>query len=148
MKKIFFIIISAVFFSCGEVDTKNNLSGDSTDVNLPTSKLEALTELSEVDPESHLLFSGFGSEPGWTLEIYSNKLRVLLDYGKDSLIVEEDFASTYTAENFNYNLPDKKFTLNVEKKICTDDSKGDTHTHFVSLDFKEKKYTGCGDLKD
>lgn len=147
MKKILFIVISVVFYSCGGVNTKNNLSGDSTNINLPTSKLEALTELSEAGVESHLLFSGFGSEPGWTLEIYSNKLRVFVDYGKDSLLIEKDFASTFTPENFNYSLPDKKFILNIEKKACTDDSKGDTHSHAVTFNFRGKSYIGCGDSK-
>ena len=148
MKKIFLIIICAIFFSCGQVDNKNNLSGDSTEVNLPTSKLEALTELSEVEPESKLLFSGFGSEPGWILEIFNNSIRVVVDYGKDSLIVNEDFSSKYSVENFNYNLADKKFALTIEKKTCTDDTKGDTNSHSVTFEYNGKKYKGCGDSKN
>lgn len=146
MKKLLYTFLIAVCFGCESNDKTTNQATDSNEAEMPTSKLEALVELEKVDDtESKLLFSGFGSEPGWTLEIYSNKIRVLVNYGKDSLIVNEDFASTYSNDNFNYNYKD--FRLKIEQKKCTDESKGDTHTHAVTFDYVGKTFKGCGDSK-
>lgn len=162
MKILPIFIVALTFFACTQVNSdaeKHITSGDDTisKVDISVTKTEALTNLAEELSESEeketskLLFKASGSEPGWFGEIYSDKLRLVVDYGKDSLILNESFKD-FNPEN-NYDLTkaivnngkSTALVLTVKKGNCTAAS-GDIEAFTMSFKLNNKAYKGCGSL--
>jgi len=124
-------ILVGMFVSC-------DLPKDGEDI--PTSKLEVLTSLGDEDTVKNVeetevettdvarvsknqkpLLIARGSEPGWYAEFFADHLRLLVDYGADSLILEKDFSGinndkTYSAaivENSTENKDHKSISLSI-----------------------------------
>lgn len=158
MKKI--ILSSfAIFglFACTQVNSngeKTITQGDDTvsTVEISTSKIDALISLSEMDEEeaSTLLFKASGTEPGWFAEFYNNKLRLVVDYGKDSLILlDEKFEGLDDNEDYVFTKQgdkdsNKNIGINIFNKPCIDAGSGDKKDRTVVVFYKGRNYRGCG----
>ena len=98
-----------------------------------------------------------GSEPGWYAEFFADHLRLLVDYGADSLILEKDFSGinndkTYSAaivENSTENKDHKSISLSIAltDKPCTEEASGEKREKSISIKYKGKTYKGCATLK-
>lgn len=150
MKKLLYILIFPfILLSCNfKEDPKNTYE------EIPTTKFGVLKTLAEEDPEvPRLLFSARGTEPGWFVQIYNDRLRLLVDYGKDSITIKNEFQNLKDSMGFgftSYAKPDKKDTLlqlNVERLPCNDDATGEIKSGKVTVKYKNKIYKGCGEFE-
>lgn len=159
MKKVILLTSTVfAFFACTQVNSnaeKTITQGDDTvaSVEISTSKVDALNTLAEMDEEtqpSKLLFKASGIEPGWFAEFYSNKLRLLVDYGKDSLImIDQKFEGLDDKEGFIFVVQgdkdiSKNVGINIINKPCVDAGSGDNKDRMVVVTYKGKTYKGCG----
>jgi uncharacterized membrane protein len=140
--------------SCTQVNTSSDNAitqgGDTVaEVDISLSKLDAVEELANIEEpkEDKILFKASGTEPGWFAEISELKLRLVVDYGKDSLIVSNKFEGLDNKDGYilamGENDPKTNLSLNIINKPCTAAS-GDKADRQVTVLFKGKKYTGCG----
>lgn len=160
MKTTIICAFTALILSaCTQVNTqgeKNITQGDDTisSVDISVTKTGGLLDLAEEVEKAEspkLLFKATGSEPGWFAEIYSNKLRLVVDYGKDSLIIEDTFKDFENEKNFVYvksiseNGKANALSLSINKGACTEAS-GEKQDYLVSFKLNSKSYKGCGSL--
>lgn len=160
IKHTFFILAFSGLISCTQVNTsgeKTITQGDDTvaNVDISLSKTEALGDLieaaSQEEEKTELLFKASGAEPGWLAEIYNNKLRLLVDYGKDSVIVNDSFSDVNNDKGFSYDKKvtynNKDYTLSVRvfNKPCTD-IVGNQANRAVVVKLNDGIYKGCGGL--
>lgn len=154
------LFYSAVFAltACTQVNSsseKTITQGQDTisNVEISTSKVDALNTLSEMDEEkqpSKLLFKASGIEPGWFAEFYTDKLRLVLDYGKDSLIMDnQKFEGLDNKDGFIFGVQAdkdvaKNVGINIINKPCVDAGSGDKKDRTVVVTYKGKTYKGCG----
>lgn len=157
------LLIPALFltlFSCTPMKEEDNI---------PTSKLEILTSLGELDEDSTEgkkeksgentsapLVTARGSEPGWYAEFFNDHAKLVLDYGKDTVNVKYDFTNinkdkTYSAKIANVSVANGKTTsqalvVNIESKPCTEAS-GETKEKRITLKYNSKEYKGCAESK-
>lgn len=160
-------ILVGMFVSC-------DVPKDSEDV--PTSKLEVLTSLGDDDTVKSIeetkvetddvarvsknqkpLLIARGSEPGWYAEFFADHLRLLVDYGADSLIYEKDFSAinndkTYSAaivEKSTVNNNNKNIALSITltDKPCTEEGSGEKREKSISIKYNNKTYKGCATAK-
>lgn len=151
MKKIILAFITLSFFSCEQIEKLDKQSEpDSTDIaneiaDIKT-KMDAVEQLAKEGKPS-LLVKAFGTEPGWLMEIYPSYMKVLFNYGKDSLLISDDFDNAADEKGFEYEADNDsgKIRLKIKNESCTDESKGDTHNRKVELKLQGKTYSGCGD---
>ena len=159
--KILFISIAilACSTSCNQIsttDTKHITSGEDTlaEVDIAISKLDQIAEIAE-EPnhevvEQKLLFIAHGSEPGWFAQFYNNKLRLLVDYGKDSVLINDSFENINEAKGFAYQkAPNENglksaLSITVENVSCTSEASGDKEDRKVTVTYGNKIYKGCG----
>ena len=142
--------LTALFLvSCTQVNTSTDKTitqdGDTiAEVDISLSKMDAVEELSNIDVpvDSKLLFKAGGTEPGWLVEIYNNKLRLVVDYGKDSLIIENQAAVINEKEDYNHVI-EGSVSISALMKPCTAAS-GNKMDRQVTVKYKGKTYTGCG----
>ncbi len=158
MKTMIICAFTAFFLgACTQVNTqgeKTITQGDDTisSVDISVSKTGGLVDLVEEVEKSEtpkLLFKASGTEPGWFAEMHTNKLRLVVDYGKDSLIIEDTFKDFESEKNFVYvkaineNGKSAALSLAIKKESCTAAS-GDKEDFTVSFKFNNKSYKGCG----
>jgi uncharacterized membrane protein len=157
IKKVILGFSSMILVSCTQVNStgeKTITQGDDTlsSLEISTSKIDALNSLSEIDEieTSNLLFKATGIEPGWFAEFYNNKLRLVIDYGKDSLILEnQKFEGLDNKEGYIFGEQgnkdaSKNIGINIINKPCTDAGSGNKKDRTVVVSFKGKTYKGCG----
>lgn len=161
--KLLIPALFCTFFSCNNIKEEDNI---------PTSKLEILTSLGEIEEEdstekqetetvtsknaSAPLMTARGSEPGWYAEFFSDHAKLVLDYGKDTVNVKYDFTNinkdkTYSAKIANVSVDHGKTTsqalvVNIESKPCTEAS-GETKEKTITLKYNSKEYKGCAESK-
>ena len=160
MKTIIICAFTAfVLSACTQVNTqgeKTITQGDDTisTVDISVSKTGGLVDLvEEVEKaeSSKLLFKASGTEPGWFAEFYTNKLRLVVDYGKDSLIIEDTFKDFSNEKSFvyvkaiNVNSKSSALSLAIKKEACTGAS-GEKEDFTVSFKLNNKSYKGCGSV--
>ncbi|MGZ3883366.1 MAG: hypothetical protein ACXVPQ_09735 [Bacteroidia bacterium] len=150
------VIFTLIFCSCEQVGKLDARLYDSTEANVPITKLDQLTEidrqenLPEKEGASKLIFKAIGTEPGWFGEFYNNRLRLVLDYGKDSLLVFDDsFENVSDEKGFDYKkeieLNGKKAALHIkiENEKCIEPG-GQTVSKKAIVIYNNKVYKGCG----
>jgi len=155
--KALLIAVPFIALACNNLHTegeKNVTMGDDTlsKVNISVSKTGALEglmdEMETADKELH--FKATGTEPGWSLEIKGRKAKLVSDYGKDSILFENNF-DNIGREAFVYTNTEtidgktRNLALSVEQKNCTD-AAGVVRPQTVTITFNGKTYTGCGSL--
>ena len=151
MKKLILSLLALSLLSCEQVEKLDQqMEPDSTDIANEISDVKkemALVEHLAKEDQSKLLFTAFGSEPGWTMEIYATHIKMMLNYGKDSLWINDDFTNANSEDGFAYSADNNndKITIKIKNESCTDESKGDKHNRKVEFTLKGKTLTGCGD---
>ena len=157
MKKYILLSLTTIFLvSCTQVNTtgeKTITKGEDTvaEVDISLSKMDAVNSLAKIDePQPHaLLFKASGTEPGWFAEVFENKLRLVVDYGKDSLILNSKYENLdnekgYILELNNDNNKSIKNSMQIINKPCIADGSGDKMDRTVVITYKGKTYKGCG----
>ncbi len=142
--------LAALFLvSCTQVNTSSDKAitqgGDTVaEVGISLSKMDFVEELANIEEpkEDKILFKASGTEPGWFAEISELKIRLVVDYGKDSLIIDNKCAAINEKEDYNYSIKEN-ISISAINKPCTAAS-GDKADRQVTILFKGKKYTGCG----
>ncbi len=157
MKKQFLSgIIIMAFTACTQLNSSSDkviTKGNDTlaEMDISVSKVDMLNTLAETEeltPQS-ILFKASGTEPGWFAEFYNNKIRIVLDYGKDSLIIDNPGPAVNEKEDYEYDVEDdknkgKNIAILISGKSCTDAGSGDKKDRQVSIQYKGKVYKGCG----
>jgi uncharacterized membrane protein len=145
--------------------------------NIPTSKTELLTSLSEIDDtvksetevntetlsiENNALAAkplliARGSEPGWYAEFFKDRLRLLLDYGKDSVLVEANFSEVAKAKSFKSSYTKATtgkgktkviaLAIVIDIKSCTEEASGEKRERTITIKYNGKTYKGCATAK-
>lgn len=156
MIKYTFIAIGFLgLMSCNQTnENKSNTQND--EANIVLSKTEALVNLTEeaetsTTPESKLVFKASGSEPGWAAEFYSDKMRLLYNYGQDSIWIKDSFVDAYGDKGFNYKGvaavqgAEVPLIISVQNQKCTDMA-GNIADRVVTIKLGVTEYKGCGGL--
>ena len=155
-------IISAscalLLVACTQVNSNGEKTvtkaGDTVaDVDISVSKLDALTNLVEEEAknDAKLIFKASGTEPGWTAEFYRHQLKLHLNYGKDSLTIDDSFEEVNSEKGFTYsktisvNNKETAIKISVQNKACTD-AAGNQADRSVSITYNNTVYQGCGGL--
>ncbi len=151
---LFLITACNQFNSKGEKTLKN---GDDTvaSIDISVSKLDALTNLVEEEEQQQakdnkLLFLAHGSEPGWYAQFYGNKLRLIVDYGKDSALFVEKFENLDNPKGYafskTYNVcgVDRSIAVSISNTPCVYSASGDKEERNVIIKLNNKTYKGCG----
>lgn len=92
-----------------------------------------------------------GSEPGWYAEFFADHLRMLIDNGTDSLIVERDFSgintdpmyNTPVSKNGSGNRERLAFTVSISNKKCVEEASGEKREKEITIFYRSKQYKGC-----
>ena len=100
----------------------------------------------KTENNSKLFFKASGTEPGWSLEIYADKLQLLLDYGKDSIIIADNFEEMSFDDDYKYSHFDSKVEVSIEKGPFVHDGRGESFSKKVEIKKGEKIYRGCGEF--
>ncbi len=142
-------LVALFLVSCTQVNTSSDKAitqgGDTVaEVGISLSKMDFVEELANIEEpkEDKILFKASGTEPGWFAEISELKIRLVVDYGKDSLIIDNKGAAINEKEDYNYSIKEN-ISISAINKPCTAAS-GDKADRQVNVLFKGKKYTGCG----
>ncbi len=160
MKKIILPALSLILImACNQVNSNSDKNitqnGDTiSSVDISVSKtgglMDMVEELEKADASSNkLLFKASGTEPGWIAEFYANKLRLILNYGKDSIIIEDEFSHLDDAKGYLYSKATSEhgekyaLTIALENKSCINTA-GNKEDRAVNVKFNNKPYTGCG----
>lgn len=153
IKCLVVVTIVIGFTGCEQIAKIDKMmDADSTEVAHDIEELRSLGTLERMtaEGESELLFKASGSEPGWIAEYYTDKFRLIVDYGKDSLIIRNvskyfDSGDGYGSFSFKNTEAGKETRLNViiEDQECTDEA-GNKNPKTVTLTLNDKIYKGCG----
>lgn len=157
MKKKFasIAVLAILFCQCEQIEKIDaQMDADSTDIANEIADLKSLGTLERLAKEEHkLLFKASGSEPGWTAEYYSDQFRLLANYGKDSLIIQNiskyfDLDGGYSFSYKNTEAGNEiRLNVKIEDKECIN-AAGDKKPKTVTITFNDKVYTGCGENVD
>lgn len=146
MKKLLSVCSIFLFFSCqnenkslSELNPKDSISSK---IDTPKTK-ENITNNQRILTEipSNLIIIATGTEPGWILNIYSNKYEFVGNYGKDTLYGER----TFQVEQIPIYFTSSDLSFKIEKKHCLAIS-GDTLELSVEVKHKGNTYKGCGKI--
>ena len=154
VKRISIVALVVGLMGCEQVAKIDaQMDADSTDIANEIADmngtLQALEKLSEAG-ESKLIFKASGTEPGWFAEYFTDKFKLVTDYGKDSLIIQN--ISKYFDLNGGYSFSYKnseagketRLNVKIEDKECFAAS-GDKKSKTVTVNYNGKIYTGCGE---
>ena len=154
IKRSLFVVSVIGLMGCEQIEKiDKQMDADSTDIANEiadmTGTLQALEKITEVG-ESELLFKASGSEPGWIAEYYTDKFRLIVDYGKDSLIIKNvskyfDSSTGYSSFSYKNSEEGKETRLNVkiEEHECNDQA-GVKNPYTITVTLNDKVYKGCG----
>ncbi|MBL7909724.1 MAG: hypothetical protein JNJ41_01560 [Bacteroidia bacterium] len=145
MKWIGYFIVVGTFMSCNirneeTVEVPQLRKTDSAIVTIPdTSQIAEVTRISKT---AKPLLIARGSEPGWYAEFFADHLRLLIENGTDSLILENDFSG---ADNDSYSktIPENALSISVNDKPCTEETSGEKRERSISIKYNKKTYKGC-----
>jgi uncharacterized membrane protein len=153
VKSLVVVAIVIGFMNCEQIAKIDaQMDADSTEVAHDIEELRSLGTLERMtaEGESELLFKASGSEPGWIAEYYTDKFRLVVDYGQDSLIIRNvskyfESGSGYSSFSFKNSENGKAIDLNVkiEDQDCTDEA-GVKNPKTVTITLNGKVYKGCG----
>lgn len=154
IKSLAVVAIVIGFMNCEQIAKIDaQMDADSTDVanEIADLKKMGLVEKLAEEGESELIFVARGSEPGWVAEYYPDKFRLLVDYGKDSLIIQNiskyfDLKGGYSFSYKNSEAGNEvRLNVKIEDKPCTDEATAEKKSKTVTVIYNDKVYKGCGD---
>lgn len=88
-------------------------------------------------------FKARGNEPGWTLELSRERLRLSLDYGARTLEATLP-APVSTDDTRVYQLPEQDLSIRISDHLCSDSMTGMPYPSTVVLAFEDRRLSGCG----
>jgi len=147
--RFIFAFLSIILFSCTGTQPTVETVSDTTAFSLAGNS----DSLNAKEAKPALMFKASGTEPGWTLDFYTDHIKVVLDYGEiefemeqawedqDSLISGKKYKKTFTIPGQSGEATD--FVMEIDPQPCTDDA-GDKASHTAKLTFSKKEYIGCG----
>lgn len=157
MKKLIIAIaLLNLCFTCSEPKTDEQVQKEDESTEIGLSKTEQLVEITEPVKEevvaSKLLFKASGTEPGWYAEFYNNKIKLVVDYGKDSLLINDNFEAIIKPETFAYSKAESSngskyaLAISVLNKACIAPGSGDKCDKTVEIKLNNQTYKGCGSI--
>jgi len=153
---VLYFLLALVFISC---NIKNEEAVEATVVAVPEGSLTTDTGTipepdslsSRLNKKAKLLLIARGSEPGWYAEFFEDHLRLLIDNGTDSLLIEENFSEINKDEKFHSKLlwGHEKSTveIEIENKTCTEEASGEKREKSIIIKYNGKTYKGCATAK-
>ena len=158
MRKILFILGAAFFLSaCTQINSNSGKSitqgGDTVaDVDVSLSKFDAIEELAAIEEpvKNNIVFKASGIEPGWFAEFYSNKLRLVIEYGQDSVILNQEFTDLKNEKGFSvtksikFHNQQTDLKISIDNKPCVNPGSGNKEDRVVTVELNKKNYKGCG----
>ncbi|WP_462320707.1 META domain-containing protein [Halochromatium sp.] len=94
-------------------------------------------------PGDKTTFKARGNEPGWTLEIRGDQLRLVLDYGTREIETKLP-APVSTDDVKQYRLPEQDLSIRITEHRCNDSMTGMPYPKTVVLELEDRRLTGCG----
>lgn len=170
--KLITSLLFLALISCHEIKQEDNI---------PTSKLEALTTLGDLEEDSlkkqketavtstkpeaepmanttnreKPLLIARGNEPGWYAEFFKDRATIVLDYGKDTVLVKHDFTTINSTKNFTAQISESsnpkgkktaaKLSIHLTSKTCVEPS-GDKKDKGIVINYKGIDYKGCAGI--
>ena len=143
------IILFVLIWGCNtsnEEATENKASAVAAEA-LPV-LTDTLKNLPAPTDTGKVVLFGRGSEPGWLCEFYSNRIRFVYDYGKDSLIVR-GLNFTFEMQNPNYfnevkvESRNKDTIFATQPGPCKEESTGDLKSLKMLIKMGKKEFNGC-----
>ncbi len=158
MQKILSLIITAFYLSaCTQINSNSDKSitkgGDTVaDVDISLSKFDAIEELAAIEEptKNTIIFKASGIEPGWFAEFDANKLRLVVEYGQDSVLLNQDFKDIQNEKGFSFTKSIKFHNKPTNLKITlinkpgVNPGSGNTEDRLVNVELNNKTYTGYG----
>lgn len=159
MQKFFALFILVLSLSaCDQIEKLDKQMYEDGEDTLPITSLDQLEEIdkqeefTEKAKPTKLLLKASGTEPGWFAEFYNNSLRLVVDYGKDSLLLlDTEFENVTDEKGYDYinasisNTKQISLVVKIENVPCTGAS-GEKQSRKVTVTFNKKVYKGCGEL--
>lgn len=157
MKKLITAIaLLNLCFTCGEPKTDGEAQKEDESTEIGLSKTEQIIEITEPVKEealvSKLVFKASGTEPGWYAEFYNNKLKLVVNYGKDSLLINDNFEAITKPETYEYSKAESSngnkyaVAISVLNKACVASGSGDKLDKAVEIKLNNQTYKGCGSI--
>lgn len=92
-------------------------------------------------------FRALGQEPPWVLELYPERVVLLLDYGQTrietpSVQAEEDQATA--TSRYDIETDSQRLTISLIGQSCSDSMSGESFETTVELELDGRHYHGCG----
>lgn len=155
IKKLSTALLVVGLMSCDQIEKiDKQMDADSTDIANEVSDmggtLQAIGKLAE-ENKSELIFVARGSEPGWVAEYYTDKFKLVVDYGKDSLIIKNiskhfDLKGGYSFSYKNTEAgKETRLHVKIEDKPCVDEATAEKKSKTVIVTYNDKVYKGCGE---
>lgn len=96
-------------------------------------------------PEATPQFSARGHEPGWTLQIDTDQLTLVADYGATTLRTRRpEPHKTDRGVRYAGNADGQVLIVTVVDRICEDEATGIPHPNTVEVTIDEQPLRGCG----
>ncbi|MEO6304783.1 MAG: hypothetical protein ABIP51_16600 [Bacteroidia bacterium] len=154
MKWIWCFVVAGAIVSCNIKNEEavepaiqiNVNSNDSISKDTVVVAEETAPENSRLAKNTKLLLIARGSEPGWYAEFFADHLRLLIDNGTDSLVLQKDFSG---ADNdlFKITIPENNLAVSINDKPCTEEGSGEKRERSIAITYNKKTYKGCATIK-
>lgn len=155
--KLFTLAFIFALFSC---DLK-------PDDSIATSKIELLTNLGDIEDDTlqttseegktsrNPLLIARGSEPGWYAKFFADSATLVLNYGKDTVLVKHNFTTIASDKTFTARIleaSDNKgkkrsadISIQINSKTC-EEASGDKKEKQIIISYNSTTYKGCADV--
>lgn len=161
---ILYFITAIVFVSCtikneGAVETPVVAAPEGSVITDTGTVPQVDTISSRINKKTNLLLIARGSEPGWYAEFFEDHLRLLIENGTDSVMIERDFTDISKSDSYavsaeqKINNPHDKIVkvtaidIKVENKNCTEEGSGEKREKSITIKYNGKTYKGCATSK-
>ena len=152
-KFVLFVVVAGAIVSCNirneeTVEAPQPIKVDSiSKINADTIQIvEEGNSNSRIANNAKPLLIARGSEPGWYAEFFADHLRLLIDNGTDSLIIQKDFSGVDN-DSYNTSIAENDLTISINDKSCTEEASGEKRERTISIKYKNKTYKGCATVK-
>jgi uncharacterized membrane protein len=139
MIRIFAAFFIAFCFSCSDPSAEKKVIAQDTLLTRESRAPEPVTDSTKI------ILTARGSEPGWYAEVYSNRLRLQYNYGKDSLLMYYNFSGILLDEHFTLDMrqAESKFYLEIIKEDCIESGSGEKRERKMIVETGAAKLAGC-----
>lgn len=154
-------------FTAALIFTLSSCDNLHPDDNIATSKVELLTNLGDIEDDSVQnntetststtapLLTARGSEPGWYAEFFKDRAMLVLNYGKDTVVVKHNFTKIASDKEFTARILEaannkgKKssadISIQIKSKTC-EEASGDKKDKQITITYNSTTYKGCADV--